>query len=224
MACIDGLGAAGPNFIFENSDSCRMKAWIPARSMNLTNNFLNALAESADRTDDPLGMMWPMPNNPATWVSFSTFDEWLKFVSGLQLRHAAPKIAEDRFERALKLFLLAWLDFDLIKAAELQALTTLEFALTDCYGDKVRDKKGKIYFYRLLRYLPTKDDLTDDKLPLIRRCGGSVVERLKGNHKPTLADIRNDLAHGLPFTDTPQAGLIELVRDLIDYAYRDWPK
>ena len=164
-----------------------------------------------------------MPGNPTTWLSFVTFDAWQQFVAEYQLRHDAPQIVKDKFERVLKLFLLAWLDYSLFKVAELQALATLEFALTERFGDKVKDKKGKIYFFQLLRYLPTKEELTDDKLPMFQRCGGVIVERLKGNHKPTLSDIRNDLAHGAPFTDTPYGGLLETVRDLIDYAYRRWP-
>lgn len=39
--------------------------------------------------------------------------------------------------------------------------------------------------------------------------------------KPRLADVRNDLAHGFPFDGIPTAGLFELVRDLIEYAYRN---
>jgi hypothetical protein len=34
--------------------------------------------------------------------------------------------------------------------------------------------------------------------------------------------IRNDLAHGIPFRELPWAGLLELVRDLINYAYREF--
>jgi hypothetical protein len=37
----------------------------------------------------------------------------------------------------------------------------------------------------------------------------------------TLADIRNDAAHGYSFDGFPWTGLMELVRDLIEYAYRD---
>jgi hypothetical protein len=44
---------------------------------------------------------------------------------------------------------------------------------------------------------------------------------MTGECKPSLAKRRNDLAHGAPF-GSPCAGLFELVRDLIDYAYRDW--
>jgi hypothetical protein len=192
--------------------------------MNLTSDFLKALAAAEDRSAEPLNMIWPMPGNPAGWLSFSNFGEWREFIFGLSLRHPVPEIVAAKFERALKLHLLAWLDFDLIKAGELHALTTLELALTDRYGLKVRDKRGKIYFRRLLRYLPKHDNLTDDKLPMIQRCGGTAIGMLTGDCKPSLADIRNDLAHGYPFNSSPYGGLLELVRDLIDYVYRDWPE
>ena len=60
------------------------------------------------------------------------------------------------------------------------------------------------------------------KLPIQQRCGlGSVVMRLTGEAKPTLANMRNDLAHGYPFDGLPSSGLLEVVRDLINYANRD---
>jgi hypothetical protein len=85
----------------------------------------------------------------------------------------------------------------------------------------VKDKKGNISFKHTLLYMVEHDGLTDDKLPMHRRCGGgSVVSRLTGKTKPSLADIRNDLAHGYPFDGLPWSGALELVRDLIEYAYR----
>lgn len=183
---------------------------------------LKVLAVARDPSLGPLVVPWPIPGNPAAFVPFSSFADWRTSVEGLNFHEMVPQIVAAKFERALKLYLLAWIDFDLIKAAELVALTTLELALTDRYGDKVRDKKGKIYFYRLLNYMPKHDGLTDDKIPMIERCGGSAVDMLTGKRNPTLAKIRNDLAHGYPFDGFPYSGLIELVRDLIEYAYRDW--
>ena len=71
-----------------------------------------------------------------------------------------------------------------------------------------------------------RDGLTEETLlPINRRCGlpSSVIGRLIGEVKPGLSHIRNDLAHGAPLDGFPWSGLLELVRDLIDYAYRDWP-
>jgi hypothetical protein len=137
------------------------------------------------------------------------------------LAQGIPMIVTAKYDRALKLHLLAWIDFDIIKAGEIVALTTLELALKDRYGDKVKDKRGNISFDQLLRYMIEADDLTDDKLPMQQRCGlGSIVKRLTGEVRPTLANLRNDLAHGYPFDGLPSSGLLEVVRDLIDYAYR----
>jgi len=46
--------------------------------------------------------------------------------------------------------------------------------------------------------------------------------QLTGETRPTLAERRNGLAHGDPFDASPVAGLLELVRDLINYAYRGY--
>lgn len=163
-----------------------------------------------------------MPGRLDAIVSFASFAEWQAFILDLGLRHGIPDIVAVKYERALKLHLLAWIDFDIIKAGEMVALATLELALKDRYGGKVKDKRGNIFFARSLRHMVEHDGLTDDKLPMHRRCGGgSVVSRLKDEAEPSLANIRNDLAHGYPFDGLPWSGTLELVRDLIEYAYRD---
>ena len=48
----------------------------------------------------------------------------------------------------------------------------------------------------------------------------TIIDLVKGTRKPSLADIRNDSAHGYPFDGFPWAGMLELVRDLVEYAYR----
>jgi hypothetical protein len=191
--------------------------------MRLRTDFIDAVAAAGERSGAPLIVPWPIPGNPAGFVSFSSFAEWAQFVERLGLRDGIPQIVAAKFERAQKLHVLAWIDFDLIKAGELVGLTTLELALTDRYGNKVRrDKRGNFSFAKLLRYMPERDDLTDDKVPMVRRCGGTVIGLLTGRTRPSLADIRNELAHGYPFDGFPRAGLLELIRDLIEYAYRDW--
>jgi hypothetical protein len=166
----------------------------------LAPDLLHALKASADRSADPVRMIWPVQGNPVAWVSFASFSEWHDFIDRLGLKHPVPEIVAAKFERAHKLYLLAWLDFDLIKAGELIALTALELALTDRHGHKVRDKKGKIYFHRLLAYLPKHDGLTDEKIPMVKRCGGSVIGMLNGKTRPGFAEIRNQLAHAIRST------------------------
>ncbi len=190
--------------------------------MAITTNFLDAIALAARRSPGPLIIPWPVPDNPVGFLSFAAFPEWQRFVLNLSLRARIPDIVVAKFERAQKLHILAWIDFDLIKAGELIALTALELALMDRYGPGAEAKYGNRAFSHLLRYMPEHDGLTDDKLPMIRRCGGTVIELVKGTREPSLAGIRNVSAHGYPFDGFPWAGLLELVRDLIDYAYRDF--
>jgi hypothetical protein len=189
--------------------------------MTLPKNFLETVA-AADPSHDPLALPWPIPGNPGGFISFAKFSEWQDFVLRFSLHNAVPQIVTRKFERSQKLHILAWIDFDLIKAGELVALTALELALTDRYGPRAKAKYGNMAFGHLLRYMPEHDGLTDDKVPMIRRCGGTVVDLLNGKRVPSLADIRNSLAHGYPFDGFPWAGLLELVRDLIEYAYRDF--
>jgi hypothetical protein len=136
------------------------------------------------------------------------------------------------------IYFLAWHYADLIKAGELAALVALELALNDRYGRAARikavtkkKKKSKvklkakssddfIRFADLLRQL-LEDGLTDDKIPMVLRSGGSVIGFLDGTCEPSLARMRNGLAHGDPFDGFPRAGLLELVRDLIQYTYRE---
>lgn len=74
----------------------------------------------------------------------------------------------------------------------------------------------------LLRQMVEVDGLTDLRIIVIVRCGSSAVGQLTGATDPTLAQRRNSLAHGDPFDGMPVGGLLELVRDLRDEAYRGY--
>jgi hypothetical protein len=187
---------------------------------------------------DPLILIWPAPGNPAAVLRFDESNEWRAFVVSLSLDPRIPDVVRLKFERAQKLFLLGWLDADLIKGAELVALTTLELALRDRFGlvvPPVKTKKidpsspealmappPRYSFKVLLRHLVDKEGLTDAQIPMIARCGGTAVGQLTGDSKPTLDERRNAMAHGDPFDGTPVGGLVELVRDLIMFAYRHY--
>lgn len=171
-----------------------------------------------DRPNDPLVLPWPSPGNLGGLLSFSGVHEWRDFVLGLSVAHAIPEVVAAKFRRAQKLFFLGWVDVDLITAGELVGLTALELALKDRYGTP----HGNNRFAKLLKHMVEKDDLTDEKVPMIQRYGGTVVGRLTGESRPSLADMRNSLAHGDPFDGLPWSGLLELIRDLTHYAYRDY--
>jgi hypothetical protein len=189
---------------------------------------------------------WPTQGNPSGFMSFQCYEEWQSFILNLNLRPGLPDIVVHKFERAIKLHLIAWADMDLLKAGELVAMTALELVVKDRYLHKAvvprreaviqrANKEGKepskkdferadqIPLFDLLKFMVEHDGLTDDKLPIVQRTGGgSVIAGLTGDVKPGLARIRNRMAHGHPFDTLPWAGLLEVVRDLIEYAYRDW--
>ena len=172
------------------------------------------------KRSEPLMLPWPQDGVPAGWLSMATPEAWREFVLSLSLPVGIPDIVMAKFQRAQMLYFLAWLYPDLIKAGELVGLTTLELAVRDCYGNKVQGRgKSKPTFAALLEYMPN-DGLTDEKIPMVRRSGGTAIGFVTGESKPSLAERRNLLAHGDPFDAFPCGGLLELVRDLIVYAYR----
>lgn len=90
----------------------------------------------------------------------------------------------------------------------------------DRYGGALPHRKRG--FASLLRHMVEADGLTDAHISMVVRCGGSAIGQLTGEGDPTLAERRNLLAHGDPFDGLPTGGLLELARDLINYAYRGY--
>jgi hypothetical protein len=184
-------------------------------------SFLDLALLGDVHRDGPLTIPWPAPGKPGGFIEFSTATQWQAFVMSLSLPAGIPEIVAAKFRRAQMLYFLAWLYFDVIKAGELMALATLELALNDRYGDKVKKRGAYRSFAGLLAYM-IQDGLTDDKIPMVKRSGGTAIDFVNGDLKPSLAEIRNKQAHGDPFDGFPIGGLLELVRDLIAYAYRDF--
>ncbi len=173
--------------------------------MPLPLDYLAAIADARAPSAGPLFVPWPMPGNLGGQVSFSTFAKWRSFVLALSPRRAIPEVIARKFERAQKLYVLTWLDFDLIKAGELVAMTALELALTDRYAgeeterrrrlvagkaEKERRKISKsekwwteyVSFEDLLKYMVERDGLTEEQIPMNARCGAAsrVIGRLTG--------------------------------------------
>lgn len=99
--------------------------------------------------------------------------------------------------------------------------------------ERDNEKAGQVYFAELLKVMVREEKLTDDMIPLARNCGVNILPLLTGEirvinggkekivrFEPSLADMRNGRAHGNPFESALTAGLIELVRDLMEFAYR----
>jgi hypothetical protein len=101
----------------------------------------------------------------------------------------------------------------------------------------VSNKPIHAFLKQGLEYMVKQDGLTDEKLPIYQKNGGAIVSNLysvkrdeqtsageKVDPTGTLVGIRNSLAHGDPFDEMPYANLLEVVRDLIGYMYRNFPE
>lgn len=201
-------------------------------------DHFDILCIKSDRSDNPLQLLWTGPKSPAELHVFSHLSEWKDFIVQLSLSCQAPLVVKNKFERAQYLYLLAWAYQDVIKAGELAALAALELALKDVYMNAYKEKNPKKPIYAFLKqgleYMVEHDELVDGKLPIVQKYGGSVVSnfyRVRQNGQEgkidqtgTLVDIRNSLAHGDPFDAMPYGSLLEIVRDLIDYMYRNFPE
>lgn len=168
----------------------------------------------------PLLLAWPTSGDPGGFLRFEKAVEWRRFVEDLGIDKRIPDIVRAKFARAQTLYLLGWVDFSVVKAGELAALIALELAVMDRYGARI--SKSQRNFATLLRYMVDSDGLTDAQIPMVMRCGGTAIGQLTGEIRPTLSERRNTLAHGDPFEGLPTGGLLELVRDLINFAYRDY--
>jgi hypothetical protein len=191
------------------------------RADDIPTELLEAINKGVDRSSAPLMFPRPVPGSSAAVTSFATFADWSEYVRGFQVSEAIPLTVRTKLSRASKLYLLAWIDPDLVTVGELTLLVALELALKDRYGGKVRRRDGSIAFADLLRHVVEVEGVTDRSLPRTHRTGGRVVDLLTGTRKPSLAQIRNQLAHGEPFNGLPWGGLLELVFDLVEYAFRD---
>jgi hypothetical protein len=212
--------------------------------MTIPPAVLDALACAAERSPGPRTVPWPSAGHPGGFIEFANYGEWQATILGFRLSVGVPGNMAELFDRALKLYLVAWLDFDFVTAGEMAAFAALEHSLRDCYLGDFRERHTQKVFATaqsqkrsptlkenfqpqsirldaLLKHMYQRDGLTDDQLPCVRKYGGSVVRVLTGETDPSLADMRNVRMHGNPFESGYRSGLPEVVRDLIEYAYRN---
>lgn len=185
----------------------------------------------ADRSENPLQLFWAGSSSVTELYVFSHLSEWRFFIDSLSLNCQVPQIIDSKYERARYLYYLAWIYPEIIKAGEVAALAALELALKDSYPHVYQKigKKGKViraYLKDGFKYMVEGDGLTDEKLPIFQKYRWPVISNLyckeSEDQTGTLVGIRNSLAHGDPFDAMPYAGLLEIVRDLIGYMYRNF--
>jgi len=164
--------------------------------MLIRTDFLERIATVAASTPGPLTIPWPAPGNLAGLSSFESYVRWETFVLSFGLSPRVPTVVARSFERAEKLYLLGWIDADLIAAGELTVLTALDLALRDRYFDKIRQRRmkafietaekdkrpisekeirdaGNVSLSAPLEHMVEHDGLTDEQLRIVRRCGAS---------------------------------------------------
>lgn len=194
---------------------------------------------SVDRP--PLEVHW---NSGGGVRTFRSFDQWRSFIECFDLAPGIPTLTIlPKYRRAQRLYLLGWLDYAAIEAGQLAAVVALEYALQDRYGadifaqkqrravlwkqanpDKTtKEVSSKASLSELLSYLVRDAKITDADIPMSQRSGVSLLARIdpEGGAKPSLLNIRNSMAHGDPFGSGAAPDLLELCRDLIEFAYRD---
>ncbi|MBX3617480.1 MAG: hypothetical protein KF839_10150 [Nitrosomonas sp.] len=205
------------------------------------------LLNIAETREYPLCICWASPGNPSKPHAFHYYSDWDQFISGFPLNKKIPQAISVKYERAQALYLMAWIRYDVIKAGELAAFAALELALRDRYWCEFQDKrkellkkdKKSVPKYMLngvnsflsagLRFMVDYDGLNDEKLQIYNKSGGSVIANFFSDDKEqngtkrsdTLVSFRNSLAHGDPFDGLAIGSLLEIVRDLIEYMYRD---
>jgi hypothetical protein len=197
-------------------------------------SFIDRVGGGALRIPGPMIIPWPTPGNPGALRSVASFAEWCEMIRELAVSPAVPLPERAAYERAQKLYVVGWIDSHSMKAGELVAFTALELALISRYGNVLYLEREQTInavktkyrvphrFAEYLRHMVKKDGLTNDQLPCARKYGGTVIGFVTGESKPSLAERRNQAAHGDPLGGgRPSSGTLELIRDLIEYAYRD---
>lgn len=186
------------------------------------------------REDEPLVISWPIPGHLDRICSLTHPQDWIEMVESVILSPKVPDIISRKYRRAQRLYAYGWLEFDFIKAGEFVAITTLESALRDRYSRLQSIGGQPPALSRLLEYLVAKDGASDGSIPFAKKYGVSVIPSLLPRQRKRgaaasvdiggyrLTEIRNKMAHGDPFDGLPWSGLLELIRDLIEYAYRDY--
>jgi len=195
-----------------------------------------------DHSDEPFVFPWVhTATTPSGMRYFSSFTEWREYINGLDLLNGVWEPTRAKFGRARRLYLLAWLDYELIKAGELVALTALELSLKERYAfqildvrQKNRKKRQLISLRDVLKHMVEVDGLTNDQIPIAGEYRTDIVGRLyetdigrNERRKTSISEpitidgIRNKAAHGDPFDALPWGALLEVVRDLIHFADRD---
>lgn len=172
------------------------------------------------------------------FISFKHISEWREYLLALHISSIrVPTIHVEAYHVALKMMLLAWNEPAIIKSAELQALRSMESALTGVYFQLIFEKEKRKHIKarnqcggckkcekcatlkqdgfrpgleKLLDYMSAHDDLD-----------ANLHSEAKKLNQSAMSTIRNKLSHGEILNYLPWGGLFESVREVIEHAYRN---
>lgn len=98
------------------------------------------LAAKRLRAGGTLSVPWVLPLDQLPFRTFESLQEWLEALVSLDLDQssAIPTVVREKYLRALKVYLAAWVDADILVIAEAAAYGAMELAVRDQYGERVR--------------------------------------------------------------------------------------
>ena len=73
----------------------------------------------------PLVIPWPSPGLPGGFLQFDDPEAWRSFIVNLGIDDRVPDIVRAKFARAQTLYLMGWIDLDVLKAGDLLVEMTL---------------------------------------------------------------------------------------------------
>lgn len=168
-----------------------------------------------------------------------TLDDHHQMIAGIELMEDVPELVHNTFTTARQLLLYSWYVYPFIVVAELQAYTSLEFALRWC----IRDVRGcaRWGLARCMKHAITQGWLRDEGVREGARARTSHTDfleaigladkegKLDESHPQAyiklLSDIfpraRNELAHGSPRLEPGGYVTLDLVARLINQLYGD---
>lgn len=151
---------------------------------------------------------------------FGSIHEWYDYVKSLRLQPKQiflPYV--DAFDEALRALFMTYVLPEFCKMAEMKAFATLEGALLAAYEHKMcKNGEGEHRCAMLAKILEWTNKNDDLPVEWYKR------DRSKRSRND-LNVIRNKQMHGEIFEETlPWAGLFEVIKETIEYAYRNHPK
>ncbi|MHB1280567.1 MAG: hypothetical protein ACYCYL_04955 [Acidithiobacillus sp.] len=158
---------------------------------------------------------YPMDNGQIK--HFASVEQWYDYVQSLRIKpHQVTLPYVDAFDEALRVLFMTYIIPEFCKMAETKAFATLEGALKEAYHHKTcKTVSNKIHrragLADCLEWAEKNDGLTPD-----------LFDKTIGQRRPeALNVIRDKQMHGKFEEMFPWGGLFEVIKETIEYAFRN---